>query len=126
VYFSNEICIKYIDMHNAVFSIRPYRWQNQWVFDDERVSLVKEPFVMGIPEMIDRAVAHLNNPENGFTVLFNNTGLPNADLVLIKLHEDAGGNWYQCSQTGMKGWLCPALYKYYPEAPDKLYIKIAS
>jgi hypothetical protein len=34
-----------------------------WVFDDERVGLVKEPFVMGIPEIIDKAVTHLSNPE---------------------------------------------------------------
>jgi hypothetical protein len=113
-------------MQNAVYSIRPYRWQNQWVFDDERVALVKEPFVMGIPEIIDRAVAHLPNPQQGFTVLFNATGLPGADIILTKLEEDAGGNWYQCSRTGMKGWLCPALYKYYATAPDTLYIKISA
>lgn len=111
-------------MQNAVYAIRPYRWQNQWVFDDERVDLVQEPFVMGIPQIIDRAVAHLYQPEHGFTVYFNHTGLPGATLILKKLNEDAGGNWYQCCETGMKGWLCPALYKYYPTAPDILYIKI--
>jgi hypothetical protein len=113
-------------MQNAIFSIRPYRWQNQWVFDDERVQLVKEPFVMGIPEIIESAVAHLPDPHNGFTVLFNNSGLPGADLTLNRLYEEAGGNWYQCNQTGMKGWLCPALYKYYPQAPQTLYIKITN
>ena len=112
-------------MQNAVFSIRPYRWQNMWVFDDERVGLVKEPFVMGIPEMIDKAVAHLSNAEQGFTILFNNTGLPLADLVLTKLNTDSGGTWYEQEGTGMKGWLCPALFKYYPEAPDRLYIKVS-
>jgi len=111
-------------MQNAVFSIRPYRWQNMWVFDDERVGLVKEPFVMGIPEIIDKAVAHLLNPDAGFTVLFNNTGLPSADVVLAKLNTDSGGTWYEQEATGLKGWLCPALFKYYPEAPERLYIKI--
>jgi len=111
-------------MQNAVFSIRPYRYQNMWVFDDERVALVKEPFVMGIPAIIDRAVAHLPNAAEGFTVLFNSTGLPEADIVLRKLHEDAGGNWYESEATGMKGWLCPALYKYYSVAPDRLFVKI--
>ena len=112
-------------MQNAVYSIRPYRYQNQWVFDDERVGLVKEPFVMGIPEIIDRAVEHIPNAENGFTVLFNDTGLPSADIILTKQLEEAGGNWYTCTKTGMSGWLCPALYKYYPQAPEKLFIKIS-
>lgn len=111
-------------MQNAVFSLRPYRWQNMWVFDDERVGLVKEPFVMGIPEIIDKAVAHLKNPEAGFTLLFNNTGLPSADVVLKKANSDSGGTWYQQEGTGLKGWLCPALFQYYPQAPDTLYIKV--
>ena len=111
-------------MQNAVYSIRPYRYQGMWVFDDDRVGLVKEPFVMGIPEIIDRAVQHLPDAQNGFTVLFNNTGLPSPDLVLKRLNEDAGGNWYMCEATGMKGWLCPALFKYYPQAPELLFIKI--
>ena len=111
-------------MQNAVFSLRPYRWQNMWVFDDERVGLVKEPFVMGIPEIIDKSVAHLKNPEAGFTLLFNNTGLPSADVVLKKENSDSGGTWYQQEGTGLKGWLCPALFQYYPQAPDTLYIKV--
>ena len=111
-------------MQNAVYAIRPYQYQNMWVFDDARVDLVKEPFVMGIPEIIDRAVQHLPDAERGFTVLFNDSGLPQPDLLLTKLYEEAGGNWYACERTGMKGWLCPALYKYYTVAPDKLFIKI--
>jgi hypothetical protein len=111
-------------MQNAVYAIRPYRYQNTWVFDDACVGFVKEPFVMGIPEIIDQAVQHLPNPQEGFTVLFNDTGLPQPDLVLNKLNEDAGGNWYTWAHTGLKGWLCPALYKYYAAASGTLYIKI--
>lgn len=111
-------------MNNNVFSIRPYRWQNMWVFDDERVDLVKEPFVMGIPEIINNAVAHLPNAEKGFTVLFNNAGLPSPNVILKRLNTDSGGTWYEQDGTGMKGWLCPALFKYYPDAPETLYIKV--
>ncbi|HEX8357737.1 MAG TPA: DUF6717 family protein [Segetibacter sp.] len=111
-------------MQNGIFSIRPYRWQNMWVFDDDRVGLAKEPFVSGIPEIIDNAVAHLPNPQAGFTVLFNNTGIPSADVVLKKLDIESGGTWYEQEGTGLKGWLCPALFKYYPQAPERLYIKI--
>lgn len=41
-------------MQNAIYSICPYHYQNQWVFDDERVDLVQEPFVMGIRHIIDK------------------------------------------------------------------------
>ena len=112
-------------MQNAIYSIRPYRYQNESVFDDERVDLVREPFVMGIPQIIDRAVQHLPDPQNGFSVLFNDTGLSGADIILIKQDEEAGGNWYACEQTGLRGWLCPARYRYYPIAPERLFIKIS-
>lgn len=81
--------------------------------------------MIGIPEMIDWMVKHIPDADTGFTVLFNDTGLPNPDLVPIKLHEkDAGGNWYRCEQTGMQGRLCPALYN--STVPEKLFIKISS
>jgi hypothetical protein len=50
--------------------------------------------------------------------------MPAADVVLKKLDIESGGTWYEQEGTGMKGWLCPALFKYYPDAPDKLYIKV--
>ena len=34
-------------MKNAIFVIKPYKWNGMWVFDDERVYLDKEPFVAG-------------------------------------------------------------------------------
>ena len=35
-------------MKNAIFVIKPYKWNGMWVFDDERVGLDKEPFVAPI------------------------------------------------------------------------------
>ncbi len=40
-------------MANFLSIILPYRYEGMWVFDDPRVGLVREPFVSGIPEMID-------------------------------------------------------------------------
>jgi len=40
-------------MNNSMFEIRPYWDGYTWVFDDERVGLVQEPFVEGVPEMIN-------------------------------------------------------------------------
>jgi len=40
---------------NALMTIIP-RWEGTWVFDDANAGLSREPFVAGIPEMIDRLV----------------------------------------------------------------------
>ncbi len=43
-------------MSNVLMVIAPYWYQGTWVFDDESVGLVREPFVSGVPEMIDELV----------------------------------------------------------------------
>lgn len=113
-------------MTNSIYSIAPYKEQNTWVFDDSRVGLVKEPFVMGIPDMIESVLQTKPALSNGFTVLFSSTGFPRPDLILQKQHAEAGGNWYRCEETGERGWLCPALYLYYPIAPKSLFIKFVA
>lgn len=41
---------------NSILIIAPYRYEGTWVFDDPNVGLVREPFVAGVPEMIDHLV----------------------------------------------------------------------
>lgn len=95
-----------------------------WVFDDPEVGLVKEPFVAGIPEMINRAVAAIPDAEKGFLAIFAATPFPGIDLTLERTRAESGGTWYRWTATGQEGWLCPALFRYFPEAPEKLYIQI--
>ena len=55
---------------NAIMVISPYRYQGTWVFDDASAGLVREPFVAGIPEMIDHLVSDIPNAESGFRLHF--------------------------------------------------------
>ena len=41
---------------NSITVIKPYKWEGLWVFDDDRVDLVKEPFVAGADTWIDKAI----------------------------------------------------------------------
>ena len=63
-------------MANAIHVIVPYRHASTWVFDDPRVGLYQEPFVSGIPEMIDSIVANIPNAEKGFRLLFSSAPFP--------------------------------------------------
>jgi len=101
--------------------IHPYKHEGLWVFDDERVDLIKEPFVSGADDIIERAVAHIPEAENGFNLLFSATPFPGHDLEFEWQREDSGGHWYYCPAFDMEGWLCPALFKYFDQAPLKLY-----
>jgi len=107
---------------NAIHVIVPYRHASTWVFDDPRVGLSQEPFVSGIPEMIDTMVGNIPNAEKGFRLLFASEPFPDYQVKLEKVREEYEGVWYRWADNG-EGWLCPALFLYFPEAPARLYAK---
>lgn len=108
---------------NALTVIKPYRWEGMWVFDDESVGLVKEPFVSGADEMIDRLVSEIPVASDGFRLIFSGTPFPGYSTHLSWRREEYGGNWYFAEQFDMEGWLCPALFKYFESAPSDIYVK---
>ena len=107
-------------------AIVPY-WHDgigTWVFDDPRVGLEQEPFVSGVPEMIDVLVQDIPNARNGFRLLFSASPFPGYQRRLVRLHEEFGGYWYASEDPKISGWLCPALLRYFDEAPKELYVKV--
>ena len=111
---------------NAINVIAPYKHQGLWVFDDAAVGLNKEPFVAGADSMIDRVVAEIPNAAKGFVLVFSATPFPNHQYQLDWRRNESGGDVYFAPQLEMEGWLCPALLKYFSEAPRQLYIQVKS
>ena len=119
---------------NSLTTIRPYKYQNiQWVFDDKSTGLNKEAFVAGIDDILDVCASELGvKPEKGLTVTFSGVPFPGSNLVLEHITQDEHkvGNWYKAIKSdfkvkGREGWLCPALFLYFPTAPKNIYAKIA-
>ena len=88
------------------------------------VGLSQEPFVSGADRIIDRVVADIPHAEQGFVLVFSGSEFPGHQLRLDWRREESGGNWYFSSQLNMEGWLCPALLRYFAEAPQALYVQI--
>ena len=103
--------------------ISPYWHAGTWVFDDPSVGLVKEPFVSGIPEMIDLLTADIPDARRGFRLLFSSQPFPGYQARFTHAREEYGGNWYKLEEPPMEGWLCPALFKYFDKAPNTLYAR---
>lgn len=108
---------------NSIGLIAPYRYAGTWVFDDPAAGLVREPFVGGVPEMIDVLVADIPDADQGFRLYFSASPFPGHQKKLTWLRGDSTGNWYECDDPPMEGWLCPALFRYFREAPKELYVK---
>jgi hypothetical protein len=99
---------------NQIQVIAPY-WLNivkTWVFDDAATGLDQEPFVSGVPAMIDELVRDIPNARQGFRLLFSAEPFPGFQRRLKWVREEMGGNWYQADQPAAEGWLCPALFRY--------------
>ena len=111
---------------NAIMVIKPYKWNGVWVFDDENTGLEREPFVSGADDIIDVMVEEVENAESGFILTFSHIRFPGHNLELIRQREDSGGWWYHSPVLDMSGWLCPALFLYYDEAPLRLYAQFSA
>ncbi|MGA2868639.1 MAG: DUF6717 family protein [Verrucomicrobiota bacterium] len=110
-------------MMNAMMVLFPYKYEDMWVFDDPDAGLHREPFVLGIDDMITQVVAKVPNAEKGFRLLFSTQPFPGYWIKLEWRREEYGGNWYFCPELDKEGWLCPALFKYFDKAPAELYAK---
>ncbi len=104
-----------------IFVLMPYHHNGTWVFDDPARSLIKEPFVSGIPDIINYLVRHIDNARSGFKLLFSESVFPICQAELRYKSTENGGCWYYCPQTKTMGWLCPQLFKYFNTAPQRLY-----
>jgi hypothetical protein len=95
------------------------------MFDDDAKGLVREPFVCGMPEIMDVLVADIKGAENGFALYFSHQPFPAYQLKIDWDASELGGNWYRLNVNGIerKGWLCPALFKYVERPPDTIYVK---
>ena len=120
------------------YEIHPFKdASGMWSFHTPRLRYPQLPerelednaLVAGIDTLLDQiAAAH-----GAFVVRFADEVLPLdselcAELELSWTEGDrhnpaAGGNWY-LDESGLKGWLCPVLFDYYPVVPMKLYLQI--
>ena len=113
-------------MNNTLMVLEPYRFGETWAFDDGSKNIEVEPFVFGIPEIIDGYTKFLDGvPEDNkkFRLIFSLAPFPSYDDKLIWEKEESGGNWYTAVGLGKSGWLCPCMYNYFPVAPKEIYFK---
>lgn len=114
---------------NTIITLFPYKHCGTWMFDDHNAGLWQEAFIGGMPEIFEHVTnkAGVENPEKGFTYMSSAEPFPGHQFVLTLADEpqNHSGHWYELEGTGMKGWLCSAMYKYFETAPDKIYCAVS-
>jgi hypothetical protein len=125
----------------SVMTLYPYLYHGTcWVFDDPETGLKEEAFVLGASEMISRLIKAkgISDAERGFAMSFSDQPFDqDVELTWLSPEQASGairqpasglpatGNWYTGTVAGEKmiAWLCPALYEYFPTAPQRIFIK---
>jgi hypothetical protein len=108
----------------GVFVIEPSREAGGWVFDDPLAGLVKEPFVGAVNDFIDRLAAGVPGAERGFRLLFSARPFDGAQATFHWVRADpVEGHWYRRGDGGDEGWLCPALFCYFPSPPPEIHAR---
>ena len=110
---------------NALFVIFPYKSQGVWVFDDDRVGLVREPFVSGADDILDVITGAIPDAGRGVKLVFSAAPFPGYTARFVRGRSEYGGTWYRWPEKGMEGWLCPALFRYFDEAPKELFVRVS-
>lgn len=117
-------------MSNSIMVIFPKRNYGIWSFTDKEKDLTNEPFVGDINLIISTLSKNIPRAEEGIAISFSENQFPDFDIELEHVRKDMSGNWYKvmdCKEQdliGIEGWLCPALLKYFTEAPKHIYAKI--
>ena len=101
-------------------AIHPYKRNGLWMFDDPDKGLEGELFVSGADHIMEAMAAGREK----FTLIFSDCDFPSSHTRMGWVARADGGDWYEWMGHGMKGWLCPALLKYFPEAPKQLYVEV--
>lgn len=108
-------------MNNSIMKLDLFKEKNTWMFNDESFNIIREPFVLGMSEMIDH---YVNNPTlNKTTIFFSHDKFPHCHELKL-LNEDSDGGWYQDVDTKMVGWLCPVTRVYMKNIPEKIYFMV--
>ena len=108
-------------------TIYPYKFKGSWVFDCVERSLDKEAFVQGADKIVDAITKDIKGAEDGFVLEFSNEPMLGTTHSLTFLRSEFGGSWYRLEIDDahgeyIDGWLCPALFKFFPQAPKYIFV----
>lgn len=126
---------QHTSVSNSLFTLEIYRHAGTWCFTDPERDLLHEPFVLGIPDMINTIIKDkyhtLENTK--YRVTFAATAFPKTKFYLLQHSDEAQGYWYSLQKVGElvessdkaeKGWLCPATLKFFSAFPSEIYVDI--
>lgn len=107
---------------NSLMSLNLYNVSGTWCFDDQAFDINREPFVMGMSEIIS---SYLPKDAEKCEIIFGHKPFPNSDVLALE-KEEMNGGWYNLASKNMRGWLCPVTRIYMNGIPENIYFKVSA
>jgi hypothetical protein len=110
---------------NSIFILYPKRSSfGVWSFDDDTRGLVNEPFVGETNKLLDMMAKESgysleDNPQ--VALLFSDDNFPESQCSLVLRETSNSGSTYIDLKRKLTPWLCPAMFKYFKNAPSNLF-----
>lgn len=113
-----------------------YKINDTWFFDDKKLGIKQEAFILGTSELITFLCESKNNFSKHCQIEFSNIEFTNYDIKLFKDEEAKlvkyqdetifKGAWYSSKYKGKKfiNYLCPTTLKYFESYPETIFIKL--
>ena len=105
---------------NSIMMLSLYKEGTTWAFDDATFGITREPFVMGMSEIIS---SYLPAKAKKCTIYFSHTPFPQSEKLIL-LQEESNGGIYKVESSGMTGWLCPVTRIYMQGIPESIYFQV--
>jgi hypothetical protein len=86
---------------NSLYVTNIYNHEGTYVFDDTPVGLVREPFIISMPQIIEH---QMGGPIDTITAIFSAAAFPSYNTVLKRLHPEYGGTRYELDGSHLQGW----------------------
>lgn len=114
----------YVVLHLS-YTIRPYREDHLWMFDDPKVGLFREGLRQGTPEVLMRACELRGIEPVGFVAAFS-VQQKIAAMHRLDLRGPVwNGTQYYWHDQQMLCWFCPALLRYFTEPPTQIWFQVS-
>lgn len=125
------------------YELFPFEKNGKWVFEFEGktfdlapadiINVVLSPLIIGVDRLIVLGckAKKIENFQSGFTLLFSEEFLPNADVKLVYKEACLNGWVYEIEELnlrgimpGQKAWICAQMGIFFREIPKQLFLKL--
>jgi len=109
-------------LNNSIYVIHPYIKDGIWMYDDDKMDIKEEPFVLGADDFLTL----IAEGKDKVSLMFSKKEMPFEDVITLKRLAGYGdGYYYKSSLNSPILWLCGVTKLYFGgKHPEIIYVHV--